>query len=577
MERNVIIFDFEVDKYDWLLSAKYYNKDKWINIHNNPEMLKQFLAQEQNSLFVGFNNHHYDDYIISGIFAKRSPYDISNRIIIDGVPGWKQGLKKPKIASLDLKQENAGNLSLSLKEAEANMGLSIEESSVGFNLGRAWTSDEREEMLRYCQADVSATEELFKRRIAWVESKISLVNINKWPLSHINKTSAQMSALTLGALNKPIAYNDEFTYDVPQDLVLGKYSNLLNYFRTPLPKKIELEYELGGLSCVLGEGGLHGAIPKFISTPGKLYASIDAEAYYPTMMVKRNYLSRGIITPENYKKIYDIRKESKLSGNTDKSKAYKQIIVTTYGAMDNKYNNLYDPKMRKHIAITGQLFLADLIDKIEDYVTLIQANTDGIYVEIHDLEKLKIATTQWEQRTGFDLGWDIIDSLYQKDVNNYFAKFKKGTYKVKGVYLKQADVKWDGFSRNHMRVVDLAIVDYFNKGTPVDVFIKNHTDILNFQMLAKATKLFDGGLVEIKNKQILNEWGKVSRVFATTNDTKGELFKVKKGKPHKVPGLPSKVCVWNDNIKNVTKEFIQLDYNFYIEVAVNRLRDFNIT
>lgn len=576
MDRNILFFDFEVFKKDWMVCIKYHKQDKWINIHNNVNMLIQVLKQEKNSLWVGFNNHHYDDYILSALLANKDPFTISKNIVEEGKYGWQLGLTKPSIASIDVKQDNLDNLQLSLKEAEANMGLSIEETEVDFNLDRQLTPEELTQTLNYCHYDVIATEYIFNNRLDWVKAKLSLINDNGWPLNDVRKTSAQLTAKALGALSKPKHYNDEFEYIVPQDLILGKYNELLNYFKTPLPPNINLTYNLANLECKFGVGGLHGAIPKFKSNNDSKYAFLDFTSYYPDMMIKRNYISRNMSSPDGYAKIFEQRVEAKRNGNADKAQALKMIIVTTYGAMDNKYNNLYDPKMRKHVSITGQLFLADLIDKVEPYINLIQVNTDGILVEILDEVKLKEVCNAYEQRTGFTLDWDYVDAFYQKDVNNYFAKLDNGEIKVKGSYLKQSNVKHPLFAKNHLRVIDLALNAYFDKGIDIETFIKSHNNIQDFQMVAKATRIFDGGLVEYKNGEIRNEWGRVARVFATTNPQCGELFKLKKGSPHKVPNLPKQSFIWNKDIKDLKIEQINIDYQFYIDLVLNRINDFGI-
>lgn len=45
---------------------------------------------------------------------------------------------------------------------------------------------------------------------------------------------------------------------------------------------------------------------------------------------------------------------------------------STYGAMKDKFNALYDPLQANNVCVTGQLLLLDLIEHLEPYVDLVQ-------------------------------------------------------------------------------------------------------------------------------------------------------------------------------------------------------------
>lgn len=560
--QNIFIFDFEVDQYDWLVRFKYLGQDKWVNIHNSKDALVSFLKTEHASLFIGFNNKNYDDYIISAILNDRDPFEISKEIIVNGKKGWQTGLKRPSIATIDVKQDNFDNATLSLKEAEANMGLSIEESSVPFNMGRKWTYEETMEMAKYCGHDVEGTEKLFNMRADWLNTKSTLVNLEGFSKHELGDTNAQLTAKLLKAEKN--TFNDDYIFDRPDDLDLGKYSNIIKKLSNGIPEDFGFEERLGNLNCKFGMGGLHGAEEKFISAPDKQYAFIDAEAYYPTIMICYNLLSRASKNKDGFISTFMKMREAERIGKEDARKAYKQVLVSTYGAMDNKYNKLYDPRARKNTAITGQLFLTDLIDKIEKYCNLVQVNTDGVLVEIKDLSALQTAVSVWENRTGFKMSWEFVDKIYQKDVNNYFARLTNGKIKVKGGYLKQSSDKWDGYSRNNMRVVDLALREYFDKGVDIEMFIKSHTNLNDFQLVVKAKDK----MVETNHGQVLATHQKVNRLFATTNYLRGTF--------QGVPNIPNNIYVYNGNMMDINVNEINLDYGFYIDIAKKRLMDFGL-
>ena len=64
-----------------------------------------------------------------------------------------------KLPTLDTKQELDPRLSL--KVIEANLGMNIVETPISFNLDRALTDDEFDEVVKYCRHDVETTKDYF--------------------------------------------------------------------------------------------------------------------------------------------------------------------------------------------------------------------------------------------------------------------------------------------------------------------------------------------------------------------------------------------------------------------------------
>lgn len=115
----------------------------------------------------------------------------------------------------------------------------------------------------------------------------------------------------------------------------------------------------------------------------------------------------------------------------------KLVLNTTYGAMLNRYNDLYDPLMGRSVCISGQLQLLEMAEHlVQDCPTLkiIQLNTDGIMVSLDDCDVpvYQEITQEWQDRTGFELEEDLIKMICQKDVNNYVEVPFEGDPKIKG-------------------------------------------------------------------------------------------------------------------------------------------------
>jgi hypothetical protein len=288
------------------------------------------------------------------------------------------------------------------------------------------------------------------------------------------------------------------------------------------------------------------------------------------------YTSRNIPNPQIYADMLEKRMTAKKSGDKNTANALKLVANTTYGAGLNKYNDLYDPLMGRSVCITGQLFLLELANHlIADCKTLqiVQLNTDGIMVSFDDSEYDKVLeiTREWEHRTGFELEEDKIRGIAQKDVNNYVEIPYEGDPKIKGGYLVRGIAPAGAFNiNNNATIVAKAIVDYFVHGTPPAETINACNDIFAFQLIAKAGSKYKEAYHLVDGKQ--EPVQKVNRVYATTDERYGKLFKVKaeNDSTAKIESLPEHCIIDNDNRLTIDK----VDKSWYIELAQKRINDF---
>lgn len=94
-------------------------------------------------------------------------------------------------------------------------------------------------------------------------------------------------------------------------------------------------------------------------------------AYYPSLMIRYGYHSRNIHNPQKFVDIYHTRLEYKHKGDK-RANSLKVVVNSTYGAMKDKFNALYDPLMANNVCVTGQLLLLDLIEHLEPYADIVQ-------------------------------------------------------------------------------------------------------------------------------------------------------------------------------------------------------------
>lgn len=365
-----ILYDWECFAFDWLVVFKEPSKEHTV-IYNDTDALKGFFNQHKNDIFVGFNNRHYDDYIMKAVLSDINPKVVNDWIITDEKKGWEfPGLNKIFFLSLDLRNDIPGGIGLSLKEIESNLGISIEESSVPFDIDRKLTKEELEETEFYCKHDVDATEQLYYQRFDYIKSKLQIINAFKLPIRSISMTNAQLTAEVMGARKR--TYFDENIYDMPECIDV-KDSDVLAFFANPQDATEKLEKNICNIPHTIAYGGLHGAIEKF-HTKDNLY-NFDVSSYYPSMIINFDFMSRNVPKTKKplYEKIRNDRFVYKKEGNP-LADAYKLILNTLFGAMGYIYNKLYDLKMNRQVCITGQLLLIDLLEKLRPYIKLVQLN-----------------------------------------------------------------------------------------------------------------------------------------------------------------------------------------------------------
>lgn len=557
----MIFYDFEVFKEDWLVVCKNTTLHETKIIVNDAPSLTEYYEANKGEIWVGFNSRHYDQWILKGIVCGFNPKEINDFIIVEKKGGWQYSslLNKIPLFNYDIMTSMH-----SLKQLEGFLGNNIKETTVPFDIDRKLTPGELQEVIQYCTHDVEQTMQVFMSRSEEFTSHLSLITAFKMPLKYLNKTKAQLSGIILKAHQQK--HDDEFDITIPDTIRLNKYKFIDTWYRdkSNLDYKKKLDVEVAGVPHTFAWGGLHGAVPNYIGEG--IFLNVDVASYYPSLMIEYNFGSRNIADPGLYKLIYDTRLKLKAEKNP-MQQPYKIVLNSTYGAMKDKYNPLYDPLQANNVCVSGQLMLLDLIEKLEDHVQLIQSNTDGILVKLKrkkDLEKVKDICHEWEQRTKMVLEYDLYTKVIQKDVNNYIIVDENGKYKSKGAYVKKLNpLDYD------LPIVNKAIINYFLNGITPEKTINECNDLYQFQRVVKVSSKYSKALY---GDDQVNE--KVLRVFASRRKSDKGIFKVKPGgNKEKIANTPERCFIENDNVKGEPVPR-RLDRGWYIELAQKRLNDF---
>lgn len=585
----MLFYDFEVFKYDWLVVIKDTEAKTTTNIINDTEQLRKFYELHKNDIWVGFNSRSYDQYILKGLLLGLDPKEINDHIIVKHKGGWEYSslFNKIQLYNYDIMTDkNRG-----LKQLEAFMGNDIRETTVSFDIDRKLTDKEIEEVIFYCNHDVEQTMYVFINRKEEFESQMSLIKTFNLPLKYISKTKAQLSAIILET-ERVHNRKDEFNITLVDTIRLSKHIDIYNWYKNTRDnllsnmelleslykdeskkkkwyKANQLNVDIMGVPHTFAWGGLHGARTNYIGEG--IFINSDVTSFYPSLMIEYNFLSRNVRHAEKFKEIYDIRVDLKKQGKKKEQQPYKIVLNGTYGASKDKYNNLYDPLQANNVCINGQLMLLDLIEHVETELPgaiLIQSNTDGVMFKLPNEESIKLyedIANEWSERTRMGLEHDLIERVVQKDVNNYIIVKKGGKIKSKGAYVKELN-KLD----NDLPIVNKALMDYFIKDISVEETINNCDELIQFQMVVKASSKYKYAL---HGDEIINE--KISRVFASRSRRDPGIFKLKndKNKPDKMAGTPENAFIENGDIKGLRVPR-KLDRQWYINVANKRIKDF---
>lgn len=576
-----ILYDAEVFPYDWMFGFKILETEEYVQIWNDYTEIRRFMDSHKNDFFIGFNSNFYDDIILETVLKKIHPYDVSCRLIDHG----EKMYSRMKLYRMDIMEGMA--IGTSLKTIESELGMSIEETEVDFNIDRPLTAEEIEQTNKYNKHDLDATHVLLQHRWSnFVKTKMDLIRYFGLEPKMMQKPFATMVATGLGAKR---------TSHAPRHFEW--YSNLIIENKEIRDFILEekfldenLVFEIDGVEHKMGLGGLHGAREAFHTNH---FWKIDVKGYYSLIQMNLDLLSRSL-PPEGkaaYKRLYDDRLERKKAKDPS-ADSLKAAVLAVWGATLNQYQLLSDITSGNLIMITGQAFMIDLLEKLEGHATIIQTNTDGIFIEPHDEDECRKIVDEWVKRTGFEVEFEVGTRLYQKDVNNYVCLVddgRDGEIVAKGSYVNlykmQDDNKFFEFKLTYNQsqgtIMDKAVVNYFIYDTPVEETVNNETNPRSFMFtVKKGARSYSHVEQHIYNNKtgetVIQKMGKVNRVFASKDpDFERRLYKIKNGNPNIFPNMDVNIFVFNKDLKEFTQDDMdRIDREYYIRRAQARIDDF---
>lgn len=587
-------YDFEVySKINWFCVTfiNYEDRNKEVVIVNDRAKLIEFYNAHKDDIFISYNGRQYDTGIFKGILDGMNVGYVNDKLIKEGKKPFQvvKNAKKYPLNDYDTILKDK-----SLKQLEAFMGDDIRETEVDFNIDRPLTEEEIKQTLYYNHHDV--VEVLRVLDYCWddFEGQLDIIELYGLDMSYFTKTKVQLavSPKILNAVDQH-TLDDEFDIRLPETINLSdKYKFIPEWYMNPKNWRYkehlrsednqhnnQLCCTVAGIPHVFAWGGCHGADDKEAVFEG-IILHADVASMYPTTDIEYGLLSRKFKNPNDFKQMRDFRLKLKSEKNP-KNKALKPMINGVYGAGKDRNNPSYDPLMANLTCIFGQMFILDLIDKLEPYCRLLQTNTDGIFVLCENEEmknKVIEITNQVGERLKMEFEIDEYTKLIQKDVNNYIAVKKNGELECKG-----AMVKFNKPIDNDLPILNDAVRNYLAYNIPVEQTINECNEYIKFQKViklsAKYKEIWYGNGLSGKDNKITSIngellKGKVHRVFASKRQSDGSIYKLKIEKGVKsyeqFANTPTHLFIDNEDVHDKSiPEY--LDKEYYINEAKKRI------
>lgn len=562
---KIIVFDFEVFRYDTLLGAYIVNENRYFQTWDSSE-IKKFYYENQNSIWIGHNNSYYDNHILEAIIKNKNVFEVSQNIVNN---------EKRYYLNIPLNYYDIIDLHfISLKVLEAAVGKYISESAVDFNLDRPLLPEEKTLTESYNRDDLNQTFEDLKLVKSEFQLRLDLIKEFNLTLDALHYTQAQIAEAVLkaerihgidGMRVSPVIY--------PQMRIKNQVA-IDYYLSDGFRGKEKPVITLCDVPHQMGAGGMHAGRENY-RTDAALY--LDVSGYYNLVMINYNLLSRAI--PEEGKKLYEFMYHEQLrlkKIDPVKRAVYKTILLAVFGAQMNQYCKFYDPWNGALVPVVGQMFMIDLLEKLEGKIELIQTNTDGIIVKplpLIDEREIMDIVKEWCDRTGFVIKPERIYDIVQRDVNNYMYRDDNGKIHTKGEAVGYYEC-WENpllensYNSKEPIIIHYGIVEWFMNGKrPEETVLKYASNVRMFQWILRPNT-YD--YLTFESVQGIEKLQKVNRCFASKEP--GMVYKNKKDKHDRYSALPDKVFIWNESIETIDRK--RIDYIYYVRRIMERINQF---
>lgn len=464
----ILAFDCEVYSNFFLALFKDIETGKLYRFQMSPNTklkrgeLGGFL---DSNLIIGFNSRNYDIPMLQLALDGYTPAGIktaSDQIIVEGMQYMEFAelymLERPSWNHIDLIEVAPLKASLKLYAGRLHCP---KMQDLPIDPNAQITAETARELITYCENDLDNTILLYKELRGQIELREQLSQEYGQDLR--SRSDAQIAEHVISSEvakiigfrpRRPEGVKSKVKYDVPDNVAFQspELNSILDAIRgadfcisesgsVVMPTCLDASICIGHGHYRMGIGGLHSSEKSvfYIADTDTLLIDRDVASYYPSIILnQRLYPSHmGPAFLDVYETIVARRLAAKAAGNKLVADSLKITINGSFGKFGSKWSSLYSPQLLIQVTVSGQLYLLMLIEMIENSgIEVISANTDGVISKLPTIRyKDFLATIKtWEHITGFLTEETRYNSLYSRDVNNYFGFKTDGTVKTKGAY-----------------------------------------------------------------------------------------------------------------------------------------------
>ena len=351
-----------------------------------------------------------------------------------------------------------------------------------------------------------------------------------------------------------------------------EFNQLLNKINSTIISNTKGEFNesviFHNIKMEYGTGGLHSNADPGIYKSDDEWCIYDQDvgSLYPSLAVTLGLYPEhlGKIFTEIYNEIVSTRLKEKKKPKKERDmvimEGFKLAANGIYGKSGEESSFLYDPLYTMKTTIAGQLFLSMFTEKLVNAcpeIKFIQHNTDGLtyLVKRSHLSLIKEVTKEMEDLTGLYIEDNIYNLLVMRDVNNYLAKYESGDIKYKGIF----EIDSECYKNPSMRIVPLALSNYFLNNIPISETIYNHKDIFDFCMLHKSNSNF---ISFMRNGEDVIKLDRITRYYISNKGY--ELIKIKSN------GKDLNLFKFNQGENRINVGYRTTLFNKYIELPIDK-------